>query len=208
MGFQTTAIPIQQAITIQEFEDFIFHPDNISRHFNFLAGEIIQKVSNSYSSIIGARILMRFGIHLSNNEMGHVLGANGGYQIGDDRYIPDVSYISYQRQPHPPKEPYISNNPNLVVEVMPPTDTDKALQIKVANYLAVGTLVWIVRPDDKVIEVYESGKSVTLLNEGDTLNGGMVLPKFSINIKDILPPQRDTLDADSISLSRSSRYLM
>lgn len=196
MGFQIMAIPIQQAMTIQEFEDFVFHPDNVDRHFEFMAGEIIDMVANSYSSIVAARILSKLGVHVMDNDLGHILGADGGYQIGDDRYIPDASYISYERQPQPPNEPYISNTPNLVVEVMSPTDTDKVLRIKVANYLAVGTLVWVVRPDDKVVEVYESGKPVKLMNEDDTLDGGLVLPKFSLDVRDIFPPQHDTLEAD------------
>ena len=76
------------------------------------------------------------------------------------------------------------------------TDSDKTMRIQVANYLAVGTLVWVVRPDDKVVEVYQSGQSVKLLNEQDTLDGHPVLPKFSVPVKDIFPLQRDTLETE------------
>jgi Uma2 family endonuclease len=197
MGFQTMAIPTQQAMTIQEFEEFIFHPDNINHHFEFVAGEIIEMVSNNYSSEIAAEILFLIRLHMKETDIkGRVTMADGGYKIGQDRYIPDVAFISWDKQPNSSHEAYNSNPPDLVVEVMSPTDTDKALLIKVANYLAVGTLVWVVRPDDKVVEIYETGQSVTLLNEDDTLEGRMVLPNFSMSVKDIFPPQRDTLETD------------
>jgi len=197
MELQIMAIPIQQAITLQEFEDFIFHPDNVDRHYEFIAGEIVAMVSNNYSSEIASEILFLIRLHMKQTGLkGRVTMADGGYQIGEDRYIPDVAFISWDKQPNSSHEAYNSTPPDLAVEVMSPTDTDKAMRIKVANYLAVETLVWVVRPDDKVVEVYESGRSVILLNEGSQLDGGAVLPNFSVNITDIFPPQSDTLDTD------------
>jgi Uma2 family endonuclease len=191
------AIPIQQAMTIQEFEDFIFHPDNTSRHFEFVAGEIVEMVSNNYSSEIASEILFLIRLHMKETGLrGRVTMADGGYRIGEDRYIPDVAFISWDKQPNSSREAYNSNPPDLVVEVMSPTDSDKTMRIKVANYLAVGTLVWVVRPDDKVVEIYQSGQSVKLLNEHDTLDGHPVLPKFSVPVKDIFPLQRDTLETE------------
>lgn len=190
-------IPTQQAITIQQFKDFIFHPENTSRHFEFVVGEILEMVSNNYSSEIAAEILFLIRLHMKETGLkGRVTMADCGYQIGEDRYIPDVAFISWDKQPNSSHEAYNSNPPDLAVEVMSPTDTDKAIRIKVANYLAVDTLVWVVRPDDKVVEVYAAGQSAKLLKEIDTLNGGTVLPSFSVSVKDIFPPQHDTLEAD------------
>jgi len=191
------AIPIQPAISLQEFEEFVVHPDNVDRHFEFIAGEIREIVSNNYSSEIASEILFLIRFHMKQTNLkGRVTMADGGYQIGEDRYIPDVAFISWEKQPNSSHEAYNSNPPDLAVEVMSPTDTDRAMRIKVANYLAVGVLVWVVRPEDKVVEVYESGQPVRLLNENNTIDGGTVLPEFKITVKDIFPPQRDTLQAD------------
>lgn len=191
------AIPIQHAITIQEFEAFIFDPKNVDRQFEFIAGEIREMVSNNYSSEIASEILFLIRFYMKQTGLkGRVTMADGGYQIGDDRYIPDVAFISWAKQPNSSHHAYNPNPPDLAVEVMSPTDTDKAMRIKVANYLASGVLVWVVRPDDKVVEVYESGQSVKLIHAGEMLDGGTVLPNFRIHIKDIFPAQHDTLDGD------------
>ena len=173
------AIPIQQAMTIQEFEDFIFHSSHVDRHYEFIAGKIVEMVSNNYSSEIASEILFLIRLHMKQTGIkGRVTMADGGYQIGEDRYIPDVAFISWDKQPNSSHQAYNSNPPDLAVEVMSPTDTDKAMRIKITNYLAVGTLVWVVRPDDKVVEVYQTGQSVKLLNETDRLDGGKVLQNF------------------------------
>lgn len=184
------AISIQHKTTLKDFEDFIYHPDNIDRHFEFIGGEIVEMVSNNYSSEVAAEIIFLIRLHMREAGIqGHVTAPDGGYVIGEDRYIPDVSFISSERQPNSSREAYNTNTPNLVVEVMSPTDTDKAMRIKVANYLAYKVVVWVVRPDDKIVEVYEHGKPVTLLSEGDTLHGGQALPKFNVAVKDLFPPQ-------------------
>ena len=57
--------------------------------------------------------------------------------------------------------------------------------IKVGNYLAAGTVVWIVRPEKKTAEIYQPGKPVITLHEKDALDGGAVLPGLSIKLSDI-----------------------
>lgn len=179
------AIPIQQKTTVQEFEEFVFLPENLDQHFEFIGGQIVKMVSNNFSSEVAARILVLLGAYVLQNNLGRVLGADGGYIIGEDRYIPDVSFISSERQPKSSHEAYNPNPPDLAVEVMSPTDTQTALRIKIGNYLANDVLVWVVRPDDKIVEVYESGKAVKLLYEDDALNSGTVLAGFEVKVRGV-----------------------
>ena len=186
----------KRKITAQQFNEFVFQPENVQRQFELIAGEIIEMVSNSYSSIIAARLLIRLGAYVLDNNLGHVLGADGGYEIDDERYIPDVSFLSYARHPEVPKVAYIKAVPNLVVEVMSPTDTAKIIRMKVVGYLNAGVVVWVIQPEDKTVEVYVPGQAVQLLEEADILTGGDILPEFKISVKDIFPEQYDTLESD------------
>lgn len=58
---------------------------------------------------------------------------------------------------------------------------------KLAGYLAAGVVVWVVNPHDRQVEVYVPGEAVRLLDERSTLEGGSVLPGFTLAVKDILP---------------------
>ena len=72
--------------------------------------------------------------------------------------------------------------PDLAVEVKSPDDAWKDLRAKARYYLANGTkLVWLVEPVRRFVEVY-SADDEQVLFEGDTLNGGGVLPGFEMPV--------------------------
>jgi Uma2 family endonuclease len=98
-----------------------------------------------------------------------------------------VGFISTTRQP---KRPHVAWNPlapDLAVEVVSPTDSAKDIGDKIVNYLAAGTVAWYVYPDDQEVKVYEAGEPVKTLTINDTLDGGKVLPGFTLAVKDIFP---------------------
>jgi len=179
---------INAPVSIEAFEKFIHQPDNRERLFELIAGDIIEVVSNNYSSMVAIRVAYLVQRHMeSHNIEGDVTGADGGYEIGAERYIPDVAYISATRQPQPSHEAYNSLAPDLAVEVLSPTDDARTIRIKVANYLAVNVVVWVVNPDEKTVEVYRPGKPVTLHSSDDTIDGSPVFPQLELPVTEIFP---------------------
>ena len=74
----------------------------------------------------------------------------------------------------------------MAVEVKSPTDSKRELRRKAEKYLAFGTrLVWLVFPDEEVVEVYLPDRDVETLKPGDTLDGGDVLPGFSLPVRSL-----------------------
>lgn len=59
------------------------------------------------------------GFALPRN-LGEMTGADGGYTIGGEQYIPDCAFVSYLRQPASTTEAYPAIAPDLVVEVLSP----------------------------------------------------------------------------------------
>ncbi len=176
-----------QPITVEEFERLALQPENADRRLEFVGGEISEVVSNSYSSLVAARINGFLFVYLLHNPIGYLTGADGGYQIGDERYIPDVAFVAKARQPEPSHETYNPLAPDLAVEVISPSDDLNALRVKVVNYLAAGTMVWVVRPEAKSVEVYAPGQPVRRVSADGTLDGGEVLPGLALPVKDIFP---------------------
>jgi Uma2 family endonuclease len=175
-----TTSPIQ----IVPFDHWVLLPENVDKRYELIAGEIVEKmVSNQEASEIAATILAYIKIYLLKNPIGRVRGADGGYHIGTERYIPDVSYMSKARQSERNKDSYNPLAPDLAVEVLSPTDTPKIIRVKVMNYLAAGTVVWLVSPESQEIEVYIAGQPARVLGIDDTLDGGTVLPGFTMAVK-------------------------
>ena len=102
-----------------------------------------------------------------------------------ERYIPDVAFLSKTRCPVFPNAAYIDMSPDLALEVLSPGNTDEELRVKIVNYLAAGTIGWVVARDKRV-ELHRSGQPVQVLFQNDLLDGGDLLPGFSLSVTDIL----------------------
>jgi Uma2 family endonuclease len=173
-------------VTAAEFERFIRQPENASRDFELIAGEIVEKmVSNPRSSKLGIRVGGRLSVWVEDRGLGVVTGADGGYIVNGERYIPDAAYISKARQPAQPADAYNPLAPDLAVEVLSPTNDDEEMRVKVAHYTAAGTLVWVIDPARQRVEVYQSGQPPKILTGDETLGGGDVLPGFTLSVSSI-----------------------
>jgi Uma2 family endonuclease len=179
-------------MTVEAFDEWVFRPENRERNFEYIGGEIFEVVSHPRSSKLGARMITFLGIYLLKNDIGHLTGADGGYRVVGERYIPDVGFISYAKQLELlAVEGYNPAPPDLAIEVLSPTNDDDLMRVKVGNYLAAGTLTWVIDPEKQLVEVYRSGKPVEVLNIEGTLSGDDVLPGFTLAVKDIFPPTRE-----------------
>jgi Uma2 family endonuclease len=74
----------------------------------------------------------------------------------------------------------------LAAEVVSPNDSADEVQAKVTDYLAAGArLVWVVHPKTKTVTEYKSLDEVRVLTEDDSLDGGDVVPGFSMKVRDL-----------------------
>ncbi|MEO1286779.1 MAG: Uma2 family endonuclease [Chloroflexota bacterium] len=174
-------------ITVEEFEAFVNLPENADTLFELIAGEIIEVPSDPYVSqialIIGAFIIT----FIKKHKLGHATGEAGGYMVSGERYAPDVAFISYEKQPEIAKSGYNPNPPDLAVEIISDGNTteQKRLRVKLTNYLAAGTVVWVVDPEEKTVEVHQARIPVKVYREDDTVLGEPVLPEFKLKVADI-----------------------
>lgn len=172
-------------ITAEKFDAFVQLPENADTLYEFVGGEIVAVPSNPYSSEIAARVLVELGIFLKGKTLGHLTGEAGGYMVSGERYAPDVAFIRRDRQPELVKTGYNPNPPDLAVEVFSPTDSEGRLSIKISNYLAAGVVVWVVYPEEQEIVIHRPGIPARILTAVDTLDGGDVLPGFTMAVRDV-----------------------
>jgi Uma2 family endonuclease len=74
--------------------------------------------------------------------------------------------------------------PDLVVEVISPSDKFSDVSKKIGRYLSDGVqLIWLIDPEPKVVIVYEQGSDQqTTLGVDRMLAGGEVIPGFEMSI--------------------------
>lgn len=176
--------------TQTEFEAIVGLPENAGKILELVNGAIVEKMaSNPYCSAIASKINFNFMTYLNQHDIGYVTGEAGGYIISPkDTFAPDVAFISKARQSSLPYHGFNPIPPDLAVEVVSPTDSYVDIARKVRTYLRYGTrLVWVVEPETQTVTVHSSDGSQTTLDIDGTLDGGDVLPGFTLPIRSIFP---------------------
>lgn len=177
--------------TVEEFDEFVDLPINKDKLFEYIGGEVLEVPSNPYSSYLATRLSRFIANFVEEHQLGFVTGEAGGYMVSGERYAPDVAFISFAKQKELAKTGYNPNPPDLAVEVLSPTDSEKKLSVKISNYLAAQTSVLVIYPDEREIAVHKPGQPVAILGIEDILTIESVLPDFKVAVKDIFPTQDD-----------------
>ena len=76
--------------------------------------------------------------------------------------------------------------PDLVVEVVSPTDSASELQGKIFTWLDAGCrLVWVVYPAAQSVTVYRSRENARVLGADEVLDGAPVFDGFSAEVREL-----------------------
>ena len=159
-------------------------------------GELIRGVFCETMSVVGehGEIVMNLGGELRNfvrpRRLGRLTGSDAGVRLErnpDTVREPDIAYISAEKMPLDVRATtYYEVVPDLVVEVASQSDTLQSINDKARMWLSYGVrMVWVAFPNSRSVDVYESEDKVFTLSEGDTLDGGEVLPGFSCAVSDV-----------------------
>jgi Uma2 family endonuclease len=122
-------------------------------------------------------------------DLGFVTGPDGPMRLlpGLVR-LPDVAFVAWTTVPggRVPGEAIPDLAPDLAVEVLSASNTEKEMAIKRGHYFRAGVrLVWIIDPSDRTARVYTAPDRFTALDASGSLDGGDVLPGFALPLRDL-----------------------
>ena len=117
------------------------------------------------------------------HRLGTVVGSDSGIWLERDPDTvrePDIAFTSAERLPVDHRVMgYSEVVPDLVVEVVSPSDSRRAVLDKVAMWTGHGVrLVWVVHPGPRTVEVHTAEGRVSALGIEDDLDGMDVVPGF------------------------------
>ncbi len=178
-----------QRLSVAEFLEK--HGENDS--LELVQGEVVEKVPPGYShGIIAVRIASRLERWAEDNggqvgaESGFVLFPNGQTLRGPDVFYVRADHIPLGDAPGELPHSFVQLAPDLVVEVLSPSESAQDLQAKVMDYLEAGTpLVWVVYPKQRQIHAYTPDGPVQIFRVNDMLEDETVLPGFRCGVSEI-----------------------
>ncbi|MFO0957345.1 MAG: Uma2 family endonuclease [Isosphaeraceae bacterium] len=164
--------------------DVLHFLDRENRLFELVDGTLVEKAIGFDESAFTIVLAVHLGGFVLANNLGIVVGADGVLKLTTGLVrIPDISFISWDRLPgrKRPKGPIPQIPIDLAVEVLSQGNTRAEMERKVAEYLGAGTkLVWLIDPRKRSAWVHAPGLPVAELADGDSLDGGDVLPGFAL----------------------------
>ena len=152
-------------------------------------GVLVEKAIGFGESVLTSWLISLLNAWVRPRNLGLVSSPDGTLRLWAGRVrIPDVAFTSWGRMPgrKRPSQPIPELSPDLAVEVLSLSNTYREMQLKLSDYFAANVrLVWIVDPELRTVEVHTGTAEMTLLREDDTLDGGDVLPGFSIPLAEL-----------------------
>ena len=159
------------------------------RLVELIDGVLVEKAVGTPESFLGGRLFRIIADYADEYELGVVLPGDGPLRLapGNVRY-PDVSFIPWEALPggELPTEKIWDVTPALAVEVLSESNTPAEMGRKLDDLFAAGCkLVWFIDPPTKTAKVYTSAKRFKELDATGTLDGGKVLPGFTLPLADL-----------------------
>ena len=190
----TTATAIRTAP--QTASDLLTADDLLRLSSNGVRGELIRGALSEtmpaglrHGQIV-VRLVIRLGNFIEPRKLGTLAASDSGVWLERDPDTvrePDIAFFSAAKIPLDADVPgYAEVAPDLVVEIVSPTDRLSAVNDKALMWLRYGIrLVWVVRPEERLIDAHRDGHPVVTLDESDALDGHDVLPGFSCAVREV-----------------------
>ncbi len=158
-----------------------------ARACELVDGVLVEKAMGYYESRLAMLLGHSLEVYLETEDRGIITGEQGLTRIEPGLVrMPDVSFHAWEHFPNRvlPAGAFLERAPDLAVEILSPSNTEKEMDRKRSEYFGGGTiLVWQVYPTERVVRVYTAVDAFVALTEDDTLTGDPVLPGFTLSIR-------------------------
>ena len=187
-GIPAERVRLQPAPGTATEQDVIAVEARENRLCELIDGTLVEKAMGYYEGRLAAVLIQLLGNWADEHDRGIAVGADGTVRLMPGLVrIPDVSFTSWSRLPgrELPLEPIPDLAPDLAVEVLSVSNTAAEMKRKVREYFQSGVrLVWLMDPVAREVTVFTSPNRSRVLNEGQVIEGGKVLPGFSLLVRE------------------------
>ena len=179
--------PTTTAMTAGQLADL---PDDGLRH-ELVRGELrMMSPAGFRHGRVALRVGARLEAHVERHALGVVVAAETGFRIArspDTVRAADAAFVATARlPPEEEQRSFLDLAPDLVVEVVSPSDRAGEVLGKTHQWLAAGVLlVWVVYPEQRLVTVHAAGGPVSQVGDGGLLDGGDVLPGLRLPVAEL-----------------------
>lgn len=157
--------------------------------YELLDGRLIMSPVHANHGTICACLCSLLFDFARRHRLGEVYDSSTGFRLSEELLLsPDVSFVSKARLKKILVAPdkFLYGAPDLVVEVLSPSDRMVQINRKLDHYFEHGTrLVWLVNWKIEQVHIYTPDSIEALTRPHDVLSGGAVIPGFKCRLSRI-----------------------
>ena len=152
-------------------------------------GFLVEKGMGFRESLFAASLIGFLANFVRSRNLGVVAAPDAVMRLWEGlNRLPDVSFTAWANLPS--RTAHLQSvalyAPDLAIEILSDSNTPAEMARKRGEYFAAGTqLVWIIDPDARTVAVFTDPTTDTLLTAADALDGGAVLPGFTLPLADL-----------------------
>ena len=171
-------------------EDLLRMPDDGFR-YELVRGELRKMTpAGQQHGRIAINVTLPLAQHVRAHNLGTVYAAETGFRLAADPdtvRAPDVAFIRRDRvEAVGDVQDYWPGAPDLAVDVISPSDTYTEVEEKLFDWLDAGVrLVIVANLRQHTVTVYRSRADIVILTEDDTLDGGDVVPGWTMPVREV-----------------------
>ncbi len=175
-------------------QDLLRLADVDGRLCELIGGTLVEKPLGFHESEIAARLIAHLGMVVYPSGLGTITTGDGPIRMFSGHVrVPDVSYVSFADVSggRVPSVAIPTVPPTIAAEVLSPSNTRREIELKRQEYFTSGTrLAWVLDPPTRTVTVFTNpGSPDHVLTDGDTLDGGDVLPGFAVAVSTLFGPR-------------------
>jgi len=177
----------KRTYTVDEFWELCHQTD---KRLELVRGELRELApANEEHGYVTGQLFLVVTQFVKQRQLGFTFAAETGFVLSEEPATvraPDFAYVSRDRAPERWSRHFARFVPDVVAEVISPSDTYGEVAQKVQDWLEAGVrVVWVVDPVARTVAVHRPGAAVRVYGEEDTLSGEDVLPGFACKVSEI-----------------------
>jgi Uma2 family endonuclease len=189
-GDGRTASDAGKLLTVEEFLALCERPEYADKQLELDEGRlIVMPPAGELHGTVCWLVIRALTRHIEATQTGRLATNDPGLLLSRDPHTvraPDLAYYRENVRLEEISPGLAKRLPDLVVEVLSPSDRLGMVMRKVQQYLRAGiAMVWVVDAESRNVTVYRAGREPRVLEENEILDGEEVLPGFTCAVADL-----------------------
>jgi Uma2 family endonuclease len=174
-------------MTEEQFFQFCQENDSLKMERNTIGEIIIMEPTGTYAGAYNLGITAQLYIWNTSHKLGITFDSSAGFTLPNKAVrSPNGAFIlkeRWEKIPVEDRKKFAHICPDFVIELLSESDIAKAVQKKMNEWIDNGCqLAWMIDPVKKETWIYRKNGEVEVKPFSSTLNGGNVLPGFTLDL--------------------------